>query len=244
MLISAQLISEDQLKKALLLQQKEGGRLGSNLVKLGFVDEDTLVAFLSKQYGIPSVNLSEVEVDPKVLKLIPAEVAQKYQILPIGRTGATLTVAMVDPSNVFAIDDVKFMTGYHVEAVVASDSSMKAAINKYYSSGDALQTVLDGIKLKEDALDIVHDEEEDVNLVDLKQAVEEAPVVKLVNLILTDAINKGASDIHVEPYEKSFRVRYRIDGILYEIMSPPMRLRAALTSRIKIMAELDIAERR
>jgi type IV pilus assembly protein PilB len=244
MLISAQLISEDQLKKALLLQQKEGGRLGSNLVKLGFVDEDTLVAFLSKQYGIPSVNLSEVEVDPKVLKLIPAEVAQKYQILPIGRTGATLTVAMVDPSNVFAIDDVKFMTGYNVEAVVASDSSMKAAINKYYSSGDALQTVLDSIKLKEDALDIVHDEEEDVNLVDLKQAVEEAPVVKLVNLILSDAINKGASDIHVEPYEKSFRVRYRIDGILYEVMSPPMRLRAALTSRIKIMAELDIAERR
>ncbi len=244
MLVNAQLISEDQLKKALLLQQKEGGRLGSNLVKLGFVDEDTLVAFLSKQYGIPSVNLSEVEVDSKVLKLIPAEVAQKYQILPIGRTGATLTLAMVDPSNVFAIDDVKFMTGYNVEAVVASDTSMKAAINKYYSAGDALQTVLDGIRLKEDALDIVHEEEEDVNLVDLKQAVEEAPVVKLVNLILTDAINKGASDIHVEPYEKSFRVRDRIDGILYEIMSPPMRLRAALTSRIKIMAEMDIAERR
>jgi len=245
MLVNAKLVTDDQLKKALAAQQKDGGRLGSNLVKLGFIDEDELVSFLSKQYGIPAVNLQEVEIDPSVCKLIPSDVVQKYQIMPLNRTGATITIAMVDPSNVFALDDVKFMTGYNVEPVVASEAAIKGAINKYYDSAEALQDVMASLKDGHDDLDVVSDAEEDeVNLGDLKAAVEDAPVVKLVNLILTDAIAKGASDIHIEPYEKNFRVRYRIDGVLYETMQPPMRLRAALTSRIKIMAELDISERR
>ena len=245
MLISANLITEEQLKKALDVQQKDGGRLGSNLVKLGYLNEDKLASFLSKQYGIPAINLSGYEIDPSVVKLIPSEVAQKYQIIPVMRTGATLTIAMADPSNVFAIDDIKFMTGYNVEPVVATESSLKVTINKYYDQTDALQTVMDSFK-KEELLDISFEEEgeEQVDIGELKQAIEEAPVVKLVNFVLTDAITKGASDIHIEPYEKVFRVRYRIDGILYDVMQPPMRLRAAITSRLKIMAELDIAERR
>jgi type IV pilus assembly protein PilB len=245
MLISANLITEEQLKKALDVQQKDGGRLGSNLVKLGYLNEDKLASFLSKQYGIPAINLSGYEIDPSVVKLIPSEVAQKYQIIPVMRTGATLTIAMVDPSNVFAIDDIKFMTGYNVEPVVATESSLKVTINKYYDQTDALQTVMDSFK-KEELLDISFGEEgeEQVDIGELKQAIEEAPVVKLVNFVLTDAITKGASDIHIEPYEKVFRVRYRIDGILYDVMQPPMRLRDSLTSRLKIMADLDIAERR
>ncbi len=245
MLISANLITEEQLKKALDVQQKDGGRLGSNLVKLGYLNEDKLASFLSKQYGIPAINLSGYEIDPSVVKLIPSEVAQKYQIIPVMRTGATLTIAMVDPSNVFAIDDIKFMTGYNVEPVVATESSLKVTINKYYDQTDALQTVMDSFK-KEELLDISFEEEgeEQVDIGELKQATEEAPVVKLVNFALTDAITRGASDIHIEPYEKVFRVRYRIDGILYDVMQPPMRLRDSLTSRLKIMADLDIAERR
>jgi len=243
MLVNAKLITDDQLQKALAMQQKEGGRLGSNLVKLGFIDEDELVSFLSRQYGIPAVNLQDLEIDPGLCKLIPNDTVQKYQIMPISRTGATITVAMVDPSNVFALDDLKFMTGYNVEPVIASEATIKASINKYYDSAEALQDVMATLDGTED-VDLLGDDEEDVNLGDLKAAVEDAPVVKLVNLILTDAIAKGASDIHIEPYEKSFRVRYRIDGVLYETMQPPMRLRAALTSRMKIMSELDISERR
>jgi type IV pilus assembly protein PilB len=244
MLVVAKLITEDQLSKALVMQQKDGGRLGSNLVKLGFIDEDRLIAFLSKQYGIPAVNLTEMEIDPNVCKLIPADVVQKYQIMPINRTGATITIAMVDPSNVFALDDVKFMTGYNVEPVVASEAAIKAAANKYYDTAEALHNVMASLNEGDANLDLIMEDEEDVNLGELKMAVEDAPVVKLVNLILSDAISKGASDIHIEPYEKSFRVRYRIDGVLYETMQPPMRLKAALCSRIKIMSELDISERR
>ena len=244
LLVSANMITDEQLKKALAVQQKDGGRLGSNLVKLGFIDEDRLISFLSKQYGIPAVNLQELEIDQGLCKLIPSDVVQKYQIMPINRTGATITIAMVDPSNVFALDDVKFMTGYNVEPVVASEGGIKAAINKYYDTAEALQDVMATLKEGDENVDLIMEEEEDVNLGELKQAVEDAPVVKLVNLILTDAIAKGASDIHIEPYEKSFRVRYRVDGVLYETMQPPMRLRAALTSRLKIMSELDISERR
>ncbi len=244
LLVSANMITDEQLKRALAVQQKDGGRLGSNLVKLGFIDEDKLIIFLSKQYGIPAVNLQELEIDQGLCKLIPSDVVQKYQIMPINRTGATITIAMVDPSNVFALDDVKFMTGYNVEPVVASEGGIKAAINKYYDTAEALQDVMATLKEGDENVDLVMEEEEDVNLGELKQAVEDAPVVKLVNLILTDAIAKGASDIHIEPYEKSFRVRYRVDGVLYETMQPPMRLRAALTSRLKIMSELDISERR
>jgi type IV pilus assembly protein PilB len=244
LLVSAEMITDDQLKRALSVQQKDGGRLGSNLVKLGFIAEDKLISFLSKQYGIPAVNLQDLDIDQSLCKLIPSDVVQKYQIMPINRTGATITIAMVDPSNVFALDDVKFMTGYNVEPVVASEAAIKAAVNKYYDTAEALHDVMATLKEGDENVDLITDEEDEVNLGDLKQAVEDAPVVKLVNLILTDAISKGASDIHIEPYEKSFRVRYRIDGVLYETMQPPMRLRAALTSRLKIMSELDISERR
>ena len=204
--------------------------------------------FLSHQFGIPAVNLSTQEVDINLIKMLPAEVAQKYQVIPVARKGATLTIAMVDPSDVFAIDDIKFMTGYDVQPVLSTEGSIRSAINKYYDTTDALQTVLKDIKLQEAIedgdVDIVHEGDEKVDLKDLKEAVEEAPVVKLVNFILADGVTKGVSDIHVEAYEKKFRVRYRLDGILYEAMVPPMKLRAAMTSRLKIMAELDIAERR
>jgi type IV pilus assembly protein PilB len=246
LLVHNKLINEDQLKKAIELQRKESGRLGSNLIKLGFLSEEELVSFLSKQYGVPAINLSDYVIDSSVTKFIPQEVSQKYQIIPVARVGATLTIAMVDPSNVFAIDDVKFMTGYNVEPVVAAETAIREAIAEHYGQSDALQTVMDNLTKKEgDYVDFVHESEEDeVDIADLKQAVEEAPVVKLVNLILSEAIGKGASDVHLEPYEKNFRVRYRIDGVLYDIMQPPLKLKAALSSRIKIMSELDIAERR
>ena len=243
LLINANLISEDQLQKALTKQKKDGGRLGSSLVHMGYIKEDRLIAFLSHQYGIPSVDVAKFEIDREVIKLIPSEVAQKYMIIPLNRTGSTLTIAMVDPSNVFAIDDVKFMTGYNVEPVVSSEAAIKDAINRYYDSADMLQTVMQDIQ-EDVSIDIIEDTIDDIDVGDIKQAVEEAPVVKLVNLILAEAIKKGASDIHIEPYEKDFRVRYRIDGVLYEVMAPPKRLKDALTSRLKIMAELDIAERR
>ncbi|MEK6775811.1 MAG: type IV-A pilus assembly ATPase PilB [bacterium] len=243
LLINANLISEDQLQKALTKQKKDGGRLGSSLVHMGYIKEDRLIAFLSHQYGIPSVDVAKFEIDREVIKLIPSEVAQKYMIIPLNRTGSTLTIAMVDPSNVFAIDDVKFMTGYNVEPVVSSEAAIKDAINRYYDSADMLQTVMQDIQ-EDVSIDIIEDTIDDIDVGDIKQAVEEAPVVKLVNLILAEAIKKGASDIHIEPYEKDFRVRYRIDGVLYEVMAPPKRLKDALTSRLKIMAKLDIAERR
>ncbi len=244
MLINAHLISEDQLQKALLTQQREGGRLGSILIKLGFIDEEKLIRFLSQQYSVPSVNLLSAQIDPAVIKLVPAEVVQKYLVMPIRRSGSTITLAMVDPTDVLAMDDIKFMTGYDIEPVVASEGSIKAIINKHYDvTSSELETVMKTIEA-EDSVDIVHEKEDEVKLSELKEAVEEAPVVKLVNLILSEAVKKGASDIHVEAYEKEFRVRYRMDGALYEVMKPPKKLQAALTSRLKIMAELDIAERR
>ena len=246
MLVEAKLLTEDQLEKSLALQQKEGGRIGSILVKFGYIQEQTLLQFLSKQYGVQSIDLSKVEIDSSVIKLIHTEVVQKYNVIPVRRIGAVLTIAMMDPTNIFAIDDIKFMTGYDIEVVVATESAIMATMSKLYDTSSMnLQQVLKSMDAGEESVDIVEaDTEEQVDLRELKEAVEEAPVVKLVNLILSDAIKKGASDIHIEAYEKKFRVRYRIDGILYEVMNPPMKLRAALTSRLKIMAELDIAERR
>jgi len=241
LLLRNNLIDEKQLANALEEQKVQGGRLGASLVKLGFIQEEELAAFLSKQYGVPSINLSDFEIDPAVIQLVPSEVAQKYQIVPINRAGSTLIVAMSDPSNIFAIDDIKFMTGYNVEVVVAAEASIKTAIDNYYDQSASLAEVMED--LEDIDLEIIEDGE-DVDVGELEKASEDAPVVKLVNLILTDAIKKKASDIHIEPYEKSFRVRYRIDGVLYEVMRPPMKLKNAITSRIKIMAEMDIAERR
>lgn len=243
LLVSAHLITEEQLQKALLTQKKEGGRLGTVLVKLGYMDEERLLKFLSQQYSIPPVDLSKFTIDPAVIKLIPSDVVQKYQAIPIKRSGAVLSLAMVDPTDIFAIDDIKFMTGYDVEPMVASEGAVNAALAKYYDSSRQLQTVLKDMEIQEEELKIA-EEEEEVDISKLKEAVEEAPVVKLANFILAEAIKKGCSDIHIEAYEYKFRVRYRLDGSLYEVMSPPMKLKAALTSRLKIMAELDIAERR
>jgi len=246
LLVKNKVVTEDQLAAAIELQQRDGGRVGSNLVKLNYISEDALVEFLSKQYGVPSVNLADNNVDPSLVKFIPHDVAQKYQIFPISKNGATLTIAMIDPSNVFAIDDVKFMTGYNVKPVVASESAIQQSIAEHYGqSADALQSVVNNMTdFNEESLDLIHETEEEEDLGELQSATEEAPVVKLVNLILGEAITRGASDIHVEPYEKEFRVRYRVDGVLYDIMQPPLKLKAALSSRIKIMAELDISERR
>ncbi|MDH4007283.1 MAG: type IV-A pilus assembly ATPase PilB [Desulfuromonadales bacterium] len=241
LLVRNKLIDEKQLTKALEEQKASGGRLGASLTKLGFLKEEDLAAFLSRQYGVPSINLNEFEIDENVIKLIPAEVVQKYQLIPVNRAGSTLIVAMADPSNIFAIDDIKFMTGYNVEVVVTSEGSIKTAIDKYYDQSASFDDVMGDL----DDIDLeVIDEDDEIDSGELAKASEDAPVVKLVNLILTDAIKKKASDIHIEPYEKSFRVRYRIDGVLHEVMKPPMKLKNALTSRVKIMSEMDISERR
>ena len=246
MLLKARLVDQDQLNKALEAQKVNGGKLGYNLVKMGFVKEDDITQLLSQQYGVPAINLRDVQIDDGVIKLIPSEVAQKYLIMPVQRTGATLTIAMVDPTNVFAMDDIKFMTGYNVDPVVASEVAIKDAIDKYFGSSHQLELkkVMDQMaEAESESLELL-EEEEELDLARLEAATEEAPVVKLVNLFLSDAIKRGASDIHIEPYEKDFRVRFRIDGVLYEIMNPPLKLRDAIISRVKIMAKLDIAEKR
>jgi type IV pilus assembly protein PilB len=280
LLVTSNIITEDQLKEAVGLQRKEGGRLGTNLVKLGFLTEEKLVAFLSKQWGVPAINLSDYKIDSSVLKLIPIEIARKYLIMPVARVGATLTIAMADPSNVFVIDDVKFMTGYNVEVVVASETSILNAISAYYrGGGEALTTTKKAaasIALQAKDYTLAEDEHRDdeagalidesltVNVEEFDRVVGEAlsdvevvedkeeevlkeverPIVKLVNGILINAIKEKASDIHIEPYENSLRVRQRVDGVMYTVMNLPMKIKNAVTSRVKIMASLDIAERR
>ena len=273
-LVRENLISPQNLKEALDYQRQHGGRLSFNLVKLGLVSDDMITAVLSRQYGIPSVNLDLFNIDPAVLSLIPQDVAQKHSVLPLSRVGATLTLAMVDPTNVFAMDDVKFMTGLNVEPVLVAETSVQQAIAKYYgtsreielasmaeevkyeassngSNGSGAITHADLISL--DSIDFDHGQTEDVEVVEdneeidlstLSRMSEDAPVVRLVNVLLVDSLRRGASDIHVEPYEKELRIRFRIDGVLYDVMHPPLKLRDALISRIKIMSKLDISEKR
>jgi type IV pilus assembly protein PilB len=278
LLLKEKRITPAQLQEALNYQKTAGGKLGYNLVKLGFVKDEEITSLLSKQYGVPSINLPQFEIDAAIVKLIPAETAHKYQIVPLSRAGATLTIAMTDPTNVFAMDDIKFMTGYNVEPVVASETAVSDAITRYYPLGAApaprmtvaaepkkkkepLQQQAANLNnaatlemvtraLEETAGDIADDdvemleEIEQIDVSTLEKQGGEAPVIRLVNLMLMSAIQKGASDIHIEPYEKEFRVRFRIDGILYNVMAPPMKFRDAITSRLKIMAKLDIAEKR
>ncbi len=248
LLTKAKLLTNEQLEKALEEQKQSGGRIGEHLIRLGFVTEEDILDCLSQQYGVPSINLQHFEIDESIIRLIPADVARKYQFIPVSKTGATLTVAMSDPTNVFAMDDITFITGYRVEPVVASEEALRESIDKYYGTTHAieLKKVMDDLStVEETALEVLEDdEEEDLAISDDEAAADEAPVVRLVNLILTDALKRGASDIHIEPYEKSYRVRFRIDGILYEIMNPPMKLRDAICSRLKILARLDIAEKR
>ena len=256
LLLKEKRITPEQLEEVLAYQKAHGGKLGLNLVALGFVKDDDITALLSKQYGVPSINLTQFDIDPGVIKLIPAETCHKYQIIPLSRSGATLTIAMTDPTNVFAMDDVKFMTGYNVEPVVASESAVADALEKYYPTAPVrkIETGPSAFDVAAKALEDMPDidssdvevlaELEEISAEALQRQGEEAPVIRLVNVILMSAIQKGASDIHIEPYEKEYRVRYRIDGILYNIMQPPMKFRDAITSRIKIMSKLDIAEKR
>ena len=241
LLVRERLITPLQLQQAIEEQKSTGGRLGYQLTKMGFIEENELTAFLSKQYGVPSIDLAEFDIEPDIIKLIPKEVVVKHQVIPVNRTGSTLIVAMADPSNIFAIDDVKFLTGYNVEVVVASEQAIEGAIEKYYTSNVTFDDVM--LDFDEDDVDVI-DADEDLNELGLEKSAGDAPVIQLVNLILLDAIRKGASDIHIEPYEKQLRVRYRIDGLLYEVMKPPVKLKHAITSRLKIMSQLDIAERR
>ncbi len=248
LLVKAGQITDQQLKEALTKQREGGGRLGTNLVKMGLIQETALVEFLSKHFKVSAINLSSVDVDDAVVKIIPADVARKYTIMPVSKAGAKVTIAMLDPTNVFAMDDIKFMTGYNVEPVIASETAIRAAIDKYYGTTHAMELKKVMEDLDEDVgggdLEVLEEEPEEFDIDALADESDEAPVVRLVNIILTDAIKRGASDIHVEPYEKKYRCRYRVDGVLYEVMHPPLRLREAITSRIKIMAKLDIAEKR
>ena len=247
LLVKEKIITPEQLEQANKVQKEQSCRLGSALVKLGFLTDEDVTNFLSRQYGVPAINLSYFEIDPAVVKLIPFETAKRYQILPLSRVGASLTIAMVDPTNVFAMDDIKFMTGFNIEPVVASESSILAGIDKAYGAGgkeEDLETVMQSMSEMSDEDVELQSEQQEIGLSELEKAADEAPVVKLVNVVLGDAVKRGASDIHIEPYEKEFRVRFRIDGVLQSIMSPPMKLKDAITSRLKIMAKLDISEKR
>src|SRR3954451_21160501 len=250
LLLKEKLITPDQLQQALTQQKSNGGKLGYNLVKMGFVKDEQITALLSKQYGVPAINLAQFKIDLTIVKLVPTETARKYQIIPLSRSGSTLTIAMTDPTNVFVMDDIKFMTGYTVEPVVASEVAITDAIEKYYPSGKAgggggagakggkpgdkpatgstLEMASRGLEELQASLGGADDVEvleelQEISAEALARQGEDAPVVRLVNVVLMSAIQKGASDIHIEPYEKELRVRYRIDGILYNIMAPPMK---------------------
>jgi type IV pilus assembly protein PilB len=249
LLIREGLIDSEQLARALQEQKGSNDKLGSILVKLKFVTEEKLVAFLSRQYGIQSITLTQLDIDPDVLKLVPEQLARKYEILPVKRQGNQLTLAMGEPTNVFALDDVAFMTNLQVIPVVASQAAIRQAIDRAYDSGGGgLAEIVSEMEGAASEVELVEGNEEalasKIDIFELKESADEAPVVRLINMILVDAIRRGASDIHLEPYEKVFRVRFRVDGVLYEIMTPPKRIEAALTSRVKIMSNLDIAERR
>jgi len=252
-LIKEDVINLDQLKTAIQEQKETGKRLGETLLNLGYIDEHQLVAYLSKQYGVPAINLDQFDISMDILKTVSRESALKHKLIPINKSGSTLVVAMSDPSNIFAVDDLKFATGHNIEVVVTSERSIRNAIDRFYGSQQewedarkAQESTAAVDKLMGDLDDFLIEitGEENIDLNDLEKASEEAPVIKLVNHLLMDSIRKGASDIHIEPYERSLRIRYRIDGVLYDIMHPPLKLKNAVTSRVKVMSNLDIAERR
>src|SRR6187549_2700916 len=243
LLVREKLISLQQLRKAQEEQKRTGSNLGYTLAKLGYISDGEITSFLSTQYRLPAINLDEYEIDTEVVKLVSRDVCEKHRIIPVSRSGSSLIVAMSDPTNLNAIDDIKFLTGFNVEPVVSSETAIQTAIERYYSAGPSYEEVMADLELGDDDIDFGGDEEE-ISAVELERASADAPVVRLVNVLLLNAIRKGASDIHCEPYEKRFRVRYRIDGVLYEEMAPPLKLKNALVSRLKIMSQLDIAERR
>ncbi len=243
LMVREKLISLEELRKAQDLQRKSGENLSKSLAKLGYASDEDVTDFIAAQYNVPAIQLEDYEVEQEILDLIPREVAERHKILPVSRAGTSLVVAMTDPTNLHAIDDVKFLTGYNVEPVVAAEAALDQAISSYYAAPLAsYDEVMEGFDGED--FDFGEGDEESMNVLELEKMSEDAPVVRLVNLILVNAIKKGASDIHVEPYEKALRIRYRIDGVLHEEMQPPLKLKNALTSRLKIMSRLDIAERR
>ena len=246
LLVADGLITDEQLRTALAEQRGTGEKLGSILVRLNLVNEEQLTGFLSRQYGIPSITLSQLDVDQELLRLVPAQIAKKYEVLPIRRVGDSLALAMADPTNVFALDDVAFMTNLKVLPLVAPQAAIRKAIDRFYDNqSEAISGVLTALSTEIPNVEVVDSEDTaKVDIFELKESADEAPVVKLVNMVLVDAIQKGTSDIHFEPYEKVFRIRFRIDGVLQEVLTPPKKLEAALISRLKIMSNLDIAERR
>jgi type IV pilus assembly protein PilB len=252
LLVSEGLLTQDQLKQALAEQKGKTDKLGSILVRLSFINEEQLIGFLSRQYGIPSITLSNLDIDPETISLVPASIAKKYEIVPVKRIGTTLTLAVADPTNVFALDDIAFMTNLQILPVVAPQGAIRKAIEQHYDQGSQAETVSMADMLSEITTDVSNVEvvetddatQGNVNVFELKESADEAPVVKLVNMVLVDAIRKGASDLHWEPYEKVFRIRFRIDGVLHEMIAPPKRLEPAILSRLKIMSNLDISERR
>jgi type IV pilus assembly protein PilB len=246
-LLREKLISIEQLHHAQQEQKKSGEKLNYTLARLGYLDETQLVDVLSKQYGMSSINLDECDISPEVIKLIPKEFASQHACVPVDRRGNTLIVAIMDPANIYVVDDLKFLTGLNIETMIASETALKKALEKYYSVSEfhSLTEVIDkaGETIDESDINVLQDEDQ-TDIAQLGKEAEEAPVIRLVNMVLIDAIKRGASDIHIEPYDKDFRIRYRIDGMLYEMMKPPKKLKNAITSRLKIMSQLDIAERR
>jgi type IV pilus assembly protein PilB len=243
LLVREKLISLQQLRRAQEEQTRSGKNLGYTLAKLGYISDNEITGFLSTQFRLPAISLDEYEIETDVTKLVARDMCDKHKIIPVSRSGSSLIVAMADPTNLHAIDDIKFLTGYNVEPVVASETSIQAAIERYYNVGPSYEEVMADLELGNEEIDFTATEEE-INALELEKASADAPVVRLVNVLLLNAIRKGASDIHVEPYEKRLRVRYRIDGVLHEEMNPPLKLKNALVSRLKIMSQLDIAERR
>ncbi len=242
LLVREKLISLQQLRSAQDESRRTNTSLGYQLARMGFISDQEITEFLSQQYRVQAIDLAEFEIDEEVLKLVSQEVCDRHKIIPVSRAGSTLIVAMADPSNLHAIDDIKFLTGYNVEPVVASEAAIIAAIESSYGQPEiSYDDIMDGFD--EGEIEVASDDDE-LNLMDLERASEDAPVVRLCNAILLNAIKKRASDIHVEPYERKLRVRYRIDGVLHEEMAPPIKLKNAIASRLKIMASLDIAERR
>jgi type IV pilus assembly protein PilB len=239
-LIEVHHVRDEDFRRALEVERAEGTSLSAALIKLGLLTEDELLRFLSEQYGTQAINLDTIDVDPNVFRMIPAEVANKFQVLPVARVGRQLTVAMANPANFFAIDDIKFITGHEVRVLVATEGQLKRAIDKYYETSGTMDDIMRTVEEDVEVVETGDDETVDP----ATSGADQAPVVKFVNGLISEAVKRGASDIHIEPYERKLRVRFRIDGTLYEMMSPPHKLRAAITSRMKIMAELDIAERR
>jgi type IV pilus assembly protein PilB len=248
LLVADGLLSAEQLKKALAEQKGSPEKIGSVLIRLNYLNDEQLIGFLSRQYGVPSITLAQLDIDSDVLKLVPAPIARKYEVIPVRKMGNSLALAMADPTNVFALDDISFMTNLQVLPLVASQTAIKKAIDRNYESRtEAITTVLSDMQTDLANVEVVGEDGEEgakVDVFELKESADEAPVVKLVNMVLVDAIQKGASDIHFESYEKIFRIRFRMDGVLHEMLAPPKRLEAAILSRLKIMSNLDIAERR